>query len=148
MSTVLARASRRPIDTGVFARRFAAFGWHTLEIDGHNMAAIVAALRAAHDRGPTAIIARTLKGKGVSFLEDVGGWHGKPLDRKQMEAALAELGETDIKPRIEPRRIGQFSRPRRRPALRRIKVEYRAGDNVATRQAFGRALEKLGALNP
>src|SRR5207237_1615128 len=58
------------------------------------------------------------------------------------------LGETDIKPRIEPRRIGQFSRPRRPLAVRRIKVEYRAGENVATRQAFGRALEKLGALNP
>src|SRR5919204_2079503 len=80
-------------DTAVFAHRFAAFGWRTIEIDGHDMAAILAALQMAHDGGPTAILAGTEKGKGVSFLEGVDGWHGKPLDRAQMAEALEELGE-------------------------------------------------------
>jgi transketolase len=135
-------------DTGVFVRRFAAFGWHPIEIDGHNMGAIVSALRSAHDQGPTAIIARTLKGKGVSFLENASGWHGRALDRERMEAALAELGEKDTKLQVEPRRTGQFSKPPRRATRHRFEVEYHARDNVATRQAFGKALEKLGALDP
>src|SRR5262249_838428 len=69
-------------DTGVFIRRFAAFGWRTVEIDGHDMAAIVDALPSAEEGGPAAIIARTVKGEGVSFLAGAHGWHGKPLDRE------------------------------------------------------------------
>ncbi|HLJ20325.1 MAG TPA: transaldolase, partial [Stellaceae bacterium] len=68
-------------DIGVYARRFAAFGWRTIEIDGHDMATVVSALADAATSGPTAIIARTEKGKGVSFLEGAQGWHGKPLSR-------------------------------------------------------------------
>jgi transketolase len=133
-------------DIGTFARRFAAFGWRSTEIDGHDMAAILDALQSAHEGGPTAIIARTEKGKGVSFLEGASGWHGKPLDREQMTKALAELGEVGSMPAVESRRIGQISIPPRSvPA--RIKPDYRIGDRVATRQAFGHALEKLGRSN-
>jgi transketolase len=130
-------------DTAVFAHRFAAFGWRTIEIDGHDMAAILAALQMAHDGGPTAILAGTEKGKGVSFLEGVDGWHGKPLDRAQMAEALEELGEAGSMPAVEPRRVGQVSMLRR-PGQVRVDVKYRRGDQVATRQAFGTALEKLG----
>jgi len=133
-------------DTGTFARRFAAFGWRSVEIDGHDMAAILDALQSAHEGGPTAIIARTEKGKGVSFVEGASGWHGKPFDREQMKKALAELGEVGAMPAVESRRIGQVSTPRR-PAPIRIKPDYRIGDQVATRQAFGHALEKLGRDN-
>lgn len=133
-------------DTGVFARRFEAFGWRTVEVDGHNMAAIVGALHATRNGGPTAIIARTVKGKGVSFLEGADGWHGKPLDQDDMQAALAELGEAEIGLRVEPRRVGRYSRPV--AGSDRIKVRYQAGEQVATRQAFGKALEKLGAMTP
>jgi transketolase len=135
-------------DTGVFARRFAGFGWRIIEIDGHDMVAIVAALQAAHGDGPTAILARTVKGQGVSFLEGAEGWHGKPLDREQMAQALAELGEAAPAPMVESRRIRQ--RPSRRgttPASPSA-PEYRVGDQVATRQAFGIALEKLGVDQP
>lgn len=135
-------------DTGVFARRFAAFGWRTLEIDGHNMASVVGALHSAREGGPTAIIARTVKGKGVSFLEGASGWHGKPLDREQMQAALAELGETGGGLRVEARRTGQYAPVQPPAGSRRIKVQYRTGEQVATRQAYGKALEKLGALMP
>jgi transketolase len=137
-------------DTSVYARRFAAFGWHTIEIDGHDVAAILDALQSAqtHARlgGPTAILARTEKGKGVSFLEGASGWHGRPLDREQMAKALAELGEVGPMPEVESRRIGQVTTPPR-AAPARIKPEYRLGEEVATRQAFGAALEKLGAGN-
>jgi transketolase len=130
-------------DTGVFARRFAAFGWRTIEIDGHDMAAILNALQFAHDGGPTAILARTEKGKGVSALEGASGWHGKPLDRAQMAKALEALGEAPTMPAVESRRVGQVSMPRRSAQVR-LEVAYRRGDQVATRQAFGTALEKLG----
>jgi transketolase len=133
-------------DTATFARRFAAFGWRTIEIDGHDMAAILDALQAAHGGGPTAIVARTEKGKGVSFLEGASGWHGRPLNSEQMGKALAELGEAVAPPRVESRRIGQVSAPRRATAAR-LKPEYRIGEHVATRQAFGSALEKLGRGN-
>jgi transketolase len=134
-------------DTGTFARRFAAFGWPVIEIDGHDMAAILDALQFSHNQGPTAIIARTVKGKGVSFLEDASGWHGKPLDREKMERALAELGDAEVELRVEPQRIGQSPRPRHPKAPRHIKVGYR-DEQVATRQAYGSALEKLGELEP
>jgi transketolase len=133
-------------DTATFARRFAAFGWRTVEIDGHDMAAILDALQSAHGGGPTAIVARTEKGKGVSFLEGADGWHGRPLNREQMAKALAELGDAAAAPAVESRRIGQISAPRR-TAMVRLKTDYRLGDQVATRQAFGAALEKLGRGN-
>lgn len=132
-------------DTSVFARRFAAFGWRTVEIDGHDMAAIFDSLHQAANGGPVAIIARTEKGKGVSFLEGASGWHGKALDREQMKKALAELGEVDATVPVQARRIGQ-SRTRLSAQPLTVKPDYRRGELVATRQAFGRALEKLGEI--
>ncbi|MGH7126725.1 MAG: transketolase, partial [Stellaceae bacterium] len=133
-------------DTGTFARRFAAFGWRTIEIDGHDMATVVSALADAAASGPTAIIARTEKGKGVSFLEGASGWHGKPLSHEQMEKALAELGDAGQIAKPEPRRVGQFT-PRRVVPIKDIEPGYKLGEAVATRQAFGRAIEQLGALD-
>lgn len=75
------------------AEKWRAFGWEVQEIDGHDMGAIVAALdqaRAAVGR-PQAIVARTVKGKGVSFIEGVVGFHGKALSREELARALAEL---------------------------------------------------------
>jgi transketolase len=75
--------------------KFAAFGWNALEIDGHRVEAILDALdqARAHTDGPTAIIARTVKGKGVSIFEDKVEWHGKAPDDEQLALALRELGE-------------------------------------------------------
>jgi transketolase len=133
-------------DTSMLARRFAAFGWRAIEIDGHDMAAIIDALHQAENSGPVAIVARTEKGKGVSFLEGATGWHGKTLDREQMKKALAELGDADVNVTVEPRRAGQYQTRRAAQPLE-IKPNYRRGELVATRQAFGRALEKLGELD-
>ena len=73
--------------------KFRAFGFHVIVIDGHDFDAIEAALAEAKtvtDR-PTAIIAKTIKGKGVSFMENQVGWHGKAPSTEQYEAAIAEL---------------------------------------------------------
>lgn len=132
-------------DTGVFAQRFRAFGWQALEIDGHDMVEILEALYQAGKGGtaPTAILARTVKGKGVSFLEGEPGWHGKALDQEQMARALRELGEVEATLQVEPRRIDRYdpAEPSPKP---RLALDYRAGDSHATRKAFGEALRQLG----
>jgi len=132
-------------DSGLFAERFRSFGWKAVEIDGHDLAAVLAALRDTGDGQPTAIIARTLKGKGVSLVEDQPGWHGKALDENQMKTALEELGEPGEIPRVEPRHVGGSPPPPRSGRLE-VTPEYAKGDEVATRDGYGSALRKLGAL--
>ncbi len=134
-------------DTSVFVRRFQAFGWKTLEIDGHDMGAILDALYQADKGGPVAILARTEKGKGVSFLEGAPGWHGKALNKDELARALRELGEADPDLEVEPRRIGHYEPPPPRPEPR-IEIRYEPGEKVATRKAFGEALSRLGAVVP
>jgi transketolase len=77
-----------------FAEKWRAFGWQTVELDGHDLNALeqtLAAVPSAPGR-PTAIIAHTVKGKGVSFMEDKLEWHYKSPSDDQLGAALAELG--------------------------------------------------------
>ncbi len=77
--------------------KFAAFGWSTLAIDGNNMEQVLDALeRSRTSAGPAAIIARTVKGKGVSFMENNAGWHGKAPKAAEAEQALAELAGEEI----------------------------------------------------
>lgn len=134
-------------DTAVLAQRFRAFGWHTLEVDGHDVMAVAGALNQARRTGPTAILARTLKGKGVSFLESREGHHGKPLSPGERDAALAEIPQTTEQLTVEPRRVPARQRPPAR-AFHPIAVDYRPGDAVATRLAFGQALQALGDVLP
>lgn len=78
--------------------KYKAFGWEVMEIDGHNMELIVETLDKAYNNSsgkPICIMANTIKGKGVSFMENVAGWHGKPPNREQMEEGLKELGLSD-----------------------------------------------------
>lgn len=81
------------------AAKFAAFGWKTLEIDGHDMAQILDACEEAKAvRGrPTVIIANTVKGKGISFMEGDYSWHAKVPSQAELEAALAELDAVDVR---------------------------------------------------
>ena len=85
-----------PEDPGHLAARFAAFGWRVLEMDGHDMTAVVATLTAAAqpEGRPTAVIAHTLKGRGVSFMEGDYAWHMGVPTAEQFATAMAELGET------------------------------------------------------
>ena len=84
--------TRHGWDTAAYARRIGAFGWHTIEIDGHDIEAIDAAYtEALQGRGrPTAILARTMKGRGVAAVQDIEGAHGKPL--RDTDESIAELG--------------------------------------------------------
>ncbi|MGV8083152.1 MAG: transketolase [Coriobacteriia bacterium] len=77
--------------------KFSAFGWHTMEVDGHDVAALRDALVAARDYigAPVLIVAHTVKGKGVSFMEGDAGWHGKAPTKEQAEIALAELSRRE-----------------------------------------------------
>ncbi|HEX7971005.1 MAG TPA: transketolase [Thiobacillus sp.] len=134
-------------DTSVLARRFESFGWRAIEIDGHDLDAVLDALERAHESGPTAIIARTVKGKGVSFLEGAEGWHGKAVEPARLQQALDEVGEVQAQPTVAPRRVGKFDTTIP-DTTGRIETDYARGAEVATREAYGHALAKLGALNP
>jgi transketolase len=77
---------------GDVADKIRSFGWQTVEIDGHDYNAIYEAIeQAKNGNGPFAIVANTVKGKGVSFMENQAGWHGKAPNDEQLEQALAEL---------------------------------------------------------
>ena len=142
-------------DMAQFERRWTAFGWHAIVIDGHDMSAILDAFEAARNtKGrPTMILARTIKGKGVSFVEGKDGWHGKPFKKgEEMDRAIAELEKQFVpvpesgpaanlaaqipKPASGPRAV-VTPKPMAPPA-------YTLGELVATREAYGTALAKLG----
>jgi transketolase len=76
------------------AEKFESFGWNVLSIDGHNFEEILDAFKKAREcKGkPTMIIAKTVKGKGVSFMEDNAGWHGKAPNEDEIKQAVSELG--------------------------------------------------------
>jgi transketolase len=82
---------------GEIEGRFEAFGLHTLTVDGHNPEAIVRSIRQAHEAhwGPTIIVAETVAGKGVSFMESDPGWHDKTLSDSELNRALDELGQPE-----------------------------------------------------
>lgn len=135
--------TRHGHDLDAYACRFQAFGWHTIEVDGHEVDAIDRAYGEAEStKGqPTAILARTLKGKGVADVEDREGLHGKPL--KNADDAIEELGGVrDLRVQVhEPPaarmlhavRAGHLELPR-----------WDTGEEVATRDAYGQALTALG----
>src|SRR5262245_1044262 len=132
-------------DLDSYANKARAFGWHAVEVDGHDVEAIDRALgeAAAQQGQPTLVVAHTLKGKGVKEVEDKGGWHGKALDHP--EEAIAELGgERNIvvdvpKPELEGEpHTFEVSGPLELPS-------WQHGEEVATRRAYGDALAALGA---
>jgi len=131
-------------DLPAYEKRIAAFGWETISVDGHSFPEILAAYRRATtvtDK-PVMIIARTIKGKGVSFLEDQNGWHGKPLNRDQLAQALPELGpvDTSIRGVVSPPEDLEPALAAPRPAA---PPAYEPGAAVATRKAYGNALTRL-----
>ncbi|MET9826693.1 MULTISPECIES: transketolase [unclassified Streptomyces] len=135
--------TRHGHDLDAYARRFRAFEWHTIEVDGHDVDAIDRAYgEALSTKGqPTAIIARTLKGKGVQAVEDREGQHGKPLP--EAEEAVAELGgPRDIEVRVHAPEDARA--PHSTGTGRTELPRYDKGDEIATRNAFGEALAALG----
>ncbi|MEU1400825.1 transketolase [Streptomyces sp. NPDC005728] len=135
--------TRHGHDLGAYARRFHAFGWHTIEVDGHDVDAIDRAYGAAlaTTGQPSVILARTLKGRGVASAEDREGLHGKPLP--EPEEAVTELGgRRDLHVRVGEPPAAAMLRSATTEVLRL--PHYDQGDQVATRDAFGAALAALG----
>lgn len=152
-----------------YQKKAEAFGWETIVIDnGHNIDEIKKAYefiekaRTTKDQKPIMIIARTVKGKGVSFLEDKENWHGKALDNKQLKTALKELGEIDHKIRgiiKKPQfKIYDIKAKKNVSGLDSVieklnlynlsSIIYDLKSGYATREAYGDALVKLGRENP
>lgn len=132
-----------------YAERFKAFGWETVIIDGHDFSEIDAALQKAVENTsgkPFAIIAKTLKGKGISFLEDKEGWHGKPLKKEDLEKALAELGNVDdsLRFNLKTPKSAKMEKPQ---FAQTIDLSFEKGQEVATREVYGKALAELGKTN-
>jgi transketolase len=133
----------------VYQKRFDAFGWRTEVIDGHDMDEIVEVLAAAGlGEQPLVILAKTLKGAGISFIQDKDGWHGKPLNKEEAAKAIAELqpkAQSGIGVSIpSPSQIGapNNTAPQSYPAL-----NYKLGDSVATREAYGAGLVRIGGAD-
>lgn len=137
-------------DIETYCKRFEAFGWQAIGIDGHNFDEILPALaeaKASVDK-PTMIVAKTFKGKGVSFLENEDNWHGKAVpEGEELDQALTELGplQTDIPLQIEsPNPIDMQSST----VTECEPPEYTSDEEVATRGGYGTGLAKLGDANP
>jgi transketolase len=130
-------------DPEIYSRKAAAFGWEPIVIDGHDLPQILAAYEQAGRAGrPVLIIAKTSKGKGVSFIEDRNGWHGRVLKKDELARALEELGPTDLEARGETARPAGL-RPPDRKAAPAAAPAYGAGEPVSTRRAYGAALARL-----
>jgi transketolase len=129
-------------DLDSYAGRAEAFGWHAIKIDGHDLAEIDRAYaEATETRGrPTAVVARTIKGKGVPEVEDKGGWHGKALD--DPEHAIEELGGVRAITIDVAKPDG--ARPHRFESGPLALPRYDVGADVATRKAYGEALAAVG----
>jgi transketolase len=133
-------------DIGVYAKRFDAFGWRVETIDGHDIEEIAEVLGGVGlDDKPLVIIAKTYKGAGVSFLQDKDGWHGKPLNKEEAAKAIAELQPSAKSglgvpiPTPNPLPAPANAVPASYPP-----INYNLGDKIATREACGTALARLG----
>ena len=134
-------------DLAAYERKFRTFGWEVYRVNGHDIRAIVEALTKTRQAGrPSVLLAKTIKGKGVSFLEDRNGWHGRPLKEEELVRALDELGPM---PEVDSSR---YVSDLRRITLRRKKNQFEwektdYSTPTATRLAYGIALQKLGEVN-
>ena len=131
-------------DLHAYEQRVSAFGWETILIDGHSFPEILSAYEKAVqvNNKPVMIIAKTIKGKGISFIEDKNGWHGKPPKKEDLDKALHELGTVDTSTK------GKITKPDDlKPATEAPKeirgINYPSDKPVATRKAYGKALVRI-----
>ncbi|MFD5316317.1 transketolase [Streptomyces sp. NPDC127098] len=136
--------TRHEWDLDAYARRAEAFGWHAIEVDGHDPVAIDAAYAEAlsvSDR-PSVVLARTLKGRGVASVENREGMHGKPLP--EVDEAIEELGG-ERRMRVDVQRPAATTAPRSQHGVHAELPVFSVGEKVATRDAYGRALAAVGS---
>ena len=144
------RATELDHDMEAHRARWQGFGWHAVVIDGHDMPQVLAAYaeaRATKGR-PTVILARTAKGKGVSFTEARPNWHGRALKPDEATRAYAEL-EAQLQPETAPLPPIPAPPPAPPPETpgEMAPPDYTLGDHVATREAYGTAITKLASVD-
>ncbi len=135
----------------LYSSRLSSFGWDVITIDGHNISQILSALQKARKSNkPTAILAKTFKGFPVSFLKDKQGWHGKSLSPDELKKALKELPSPQI-PQIRIKSPLNIKSKKYDLLPLNLNIpaptNYFLGDNIATREAYGKALAKLAKTN-
>ncbi|HLZ35418.1 MAG TPA: transketolase [Nitrospira sp.] len=139
-------------DMEAYRARWTGFGWHALVVDGHDLSALIAAFEeAARTKNtPTVLLAKTLKGKGIPFMENHPNWHGKPVPQgaetqKTIDELTKQLRPNGTQPAIrKPSGVSPAA-----STVTPLPVSpYKPGESAATREAFGVALEALGAVNP
>lgn len=137
--------------TEIYEKKLQAFGWETIVIDGHTLDEIEEAYNKASrakDK-PFAIIAKTVKGKGISFLENKPGHHGVALKKDELESALKELGDVDLSVQGKINIPAKVTPDVTYNALQKsITTNYELNAVIATRKAYGNALKNIGAVNP
>lgn len=132
-----------------YQRRCEAFGWQAVIVDGHSVEELCKVLSQPRHQ-PLAVIAKTIKGKGIPGVEDKMGWHGKPLSKDMAESVIRELQSRMVScnKRMYPSSPTEDALP---VSLRNIHMpsapSYQIGDKIATRKAYGMALAKLGRYN-
>ncbi len=136
-------------DVDLYRERFESFGWRVEDVDGHDLEEILEVLSGVGlNSQPLAIIAKTYKGGGVSFLQDKDGWHGKTLSAEEAAKAIAELQPSSRSAAGVP-----IAQPSALPAPNNAgpagypAISYKLGDLVATREAYGNALVRIGEAN-
>uniref|UniRef100_A0A8B9LH95 Transketolase n=1 Tax=Astyanax mexicanus TaxID=7994 RepID=A0A8B9LH95_ASTMX len=136
-------------DTTAFQERCKAFGWNTYVVDGHDVEELCKALwHAERFKGkPTAIVAKTFKGKGLKGIEDQENWHGKPVPKDRVDALLADLQAQIQAPnkQIQAELPNEDAAPvDNTPIQLPTAPEYKLGDKISTRKAYGVALKRMG----
>ncbi|MCS7120243.1 MAG: transketolase [Nitrososphaerota archaeon] len=132
-----------------YAERIQSFGWNVSTCDGHDVQDLIEKLEESkRSDKPSFIIAKTVKGKGVKFLENVEGRHGTPLSQEELEKAEKEITPMIWEAEMQPENhIKANMQVEKRIQVFPVQANYQIGDMVATREAFGKALVKLGELN-
>uniref|UniRef100_A0A6Q2XKM6 transketolase n=1 Tax=Esox lucius TaxID=8010 RepID=A0A6Q2XKM6_ESOLU len=132
-----------------YQKRCEAFGWNAIIVDGHSVEELTKVLSQTRHQ-PTAIIAKTIKGKGIPAAEDKMGWHGKALPKDMAEGVVKDLQSRLMSStkRLYPGTPTEDAQP---VSLRNIRMPsaptYKLGEKIATRKAYGMALAKLGRYN-
>lgn len=136
-------------DIEAYASRVRSFGWNVLTVNGHDMTQVDLAFETAQTSDkPTMIVAKTLKGRGISFLENKEGWHGKALPKPDLEKALKELGivDTSLRPPVKTPEKRDIKTGKAEPLPE--PTYYKVGDRIATRKAYGEVLASLISKYP
>lgn len=133
----------------IYKDRFESFGWQVIEVDGHKITSIDQGIREALTQfRPVVILAKTIKGKGITFLEDQEGWHGKALSHEEMERAIRELGSLDLTSKINVKTVKKHLYPpisSKTPC--KIEINYSPDDKKSVREAVGDVLSQLAVAD-